>query len=77
LLRFARHDAEVSAPGSSTTRKAGEIISRNNTGPRNAFFIFFVDGMFTTFIARLFTKTSRACTQMHAISCLLRARHAD
>jgi hypothetical protein len=45
--------------------------------PAKIFFIIFVDGMFTTFIARLFTKTSRASRQMRGISCVVHAGHAD
>jgi hypothetical protein len=39
--------------------------------------MIFVDGMFTTFVARLFTKTSDALGQICAISCVMRAGHAD
>jgi len=34
------------------------------------FFIIFVDGIFTTFIARLFTNTSNAISENPAISCV-------
>jgi hypothetical protein len=34
------------------------------------FFIIFVDGIFTTFIARLFTNTSDAVGENPAISCV-------
>jgi hypothetical protein len=51
--------------------------TRSHTGTRNIFFIIFVDGMFTTFIARPFTKTSRVLKRMCAISCVVRAGHAD
>ena len=37
---------------------------------RKNFLIIFVDGMFTTFIARLFTNTSHAIPENHAISCV-------
>ena len=37
---------------------------------RKNFFIIFVDGMFTTFIARPFTNTSHAIRENHAISCV-------
>jgi hypothetical protein len=43
-------------------------IARSHTGTRKNFFIIFVDGMFTTLIARLFTNISHALTQMHAMS---------
>jgi hypothetical protein len=38
-------------------------------GPK-IFFTIFVDGMFTTFIARLFTNTSHAFAGFRAISCV-------
>jgi hypothetical protein len=41
------------------------------------FFIIFVDGMFTTFIACLFTNTSDAIRENGAIACVLHACHAD
>jgi len=50
---------------------------RSNTGTRNIPFIIFVDGMFTSFVARLFTKTCRASKRMRAISCVVHAGHAD
>ena len=58
LLRFARND--------------GTHIetARSHTGTRNIFFSIFVDGMFTTFIVRLFTNTSHVLRQKHAISCV-------
>ncbi len=37
---------------------------------RKNFFIIFVDGMFTTFIACLFTNTSDAIRENPAISCV-------
>jgi hypothetical protein len=37
---------------------------------RKNFFIIFVDGMFTTFIAWPFTNTSHAIPENHAISCV-------
>jgi len=37
---------------------------------RKIFFIIFVDGMFTTFVARLFTNTSHAFDGIRAISCV-------
>jgi hypothetical protein len=39
-------------------------------GNSHHFFIIFVDGMFTTFIVRLFTNTSHVLRQKHAISCV-------
>ena len=41
------------------------------------FFIIFVDGIFTTFIARLFTNTSDAIGENPAMSCVSHAGHAD
>jgi len=52
-------------------------LLRSNTGTRNSFFIIFVDGMFTTFIALAFTKLSQSPQQMRAISCVVHAGHAD
>jgi hypothetical protein len=37
---------------------------------RKIFFIIFVDGMFTSFVARLFTNTSDAFDGIRAISCV-------
>ena len=37
---------------------------------RKNFFIIFVDGMFTTFVARLFTNTSHAIRENLAMSCV-------
>jgi hypothetical protein len=37
---------------------------------RTNFFIIFVDGIFTTFIAGLFTNTSHAIRENHAASCV-------
>jgi hypothetical protein len=37
---------------------------------RKNFFIIFVDGMFTTFIAWPFTNVSHAIPENHAISCV-------
>jgi hypothetical protein len=37
---------------------------------RTNFFIIFVDGIFTTFIAGLFTNTSDAIRENHAASCV-------
>jgi len=37
---------------------------------RKNFFIIFVDGMFTTFIAWPFTNVSHALPENHAISCV-------
>jgi len=51
--------------------------SRSRTGTRNIFFIIFVDEIFTTFIARPFTKTFHALKRMCAISCVMHAGHAD
>jgi len=52
-------------------------LLRSHTGTRNILFIIFVDGMFTTFIARPFTKTFHALKRMRAISCVVHAGHAD
>jgi len=41
------------------------------------FFIVFVDGIFTTFIACLFTNTSDAIRENRTMSCVLHACHAD
>ena len=41
------------------------------------FFIIFVDGMFTTFIAHLFTNVFDAIGKLYAISCVSHAGHAD
>jgi hypothetical protein len=38
--------------------------------PRSNFFIIFVDGIFTTFIACLFTNTSDAIRENSAIACV-------
>jgi hypothetical protein len=54
-----------------------ELLPRSNTGTRNIFFIIFVDGMFTSFIACPFTNTSHASAPMRAISCVVHAGHAD
>jgi hypothetical protein len=40
-------------------------------------FIIFVDGMFTTFIARLFTNAFDASRKNSAIACVVHAGHAD
>ena len=45
--------------------------------PAKVFFIIFVDGIFTTFIARLFTNTSDAIGENPAMSCVSHAGHAD
>jgi hypothetical protein len=73
LLRCARNDGELQrdAQGGASLRP------RSHTGTRKHFFMIFVDGMFTTFVARLFTKTSHAPRQICAISCVMHARHAD
>jgi hypothetical protein len=44
---------------------------------RKNFFSIFVDGMFTTFIGRLFTNASDALNEIRAMSCVLHAGHAD
>ena len=38
--------------------------------PAKIFFIIFVDGIFTTFIAGLFTNTPHAIRENHAASCV-------
>jgi len=48
---------------------AGERRARIAYARKN-FFIIFVDGIFTTFIARLFTNTSHALRKIRAMSCL-------
>jgi hypothetical protein len=52
-------------------------IPPSHTGTRNTFFIIPVDGMFTTLIARLFTKTSREQTRSCVNSCVWHAGNAD
>jgi hypothetical protein len=41
------------------------------------FFIILVDGMFTTFIAHLFTNVFDAIGELRVRSCVSHARHAD
>jgi hypothetical protein len=41
------------------------------------FFIIFVDGIFTTFIAWPFTNAFDALRENHAMSCVSHAGHAD
>ena len=41
------------------------------------FFIIFVDGMFTTFIAHLFTNVFDAIGELRMRSCVSHASHAD
>jgi hypothetical protein len=43
---------------------------RDRARMRKDFFIIFVDGMFTTFSACLFTNTSDAIRENHATSCV-------
>ena len=68
LLRFARNDAE------STSAIPILVLTGEKTVPvfarRTNFFIIFVDGIFTTFIAGLFTNTSHAIRENHAASCV-------
>jgi hypothetical protein len=52
-----------------------ERFARTHT--RKNFFIIFVDGIFTTFIACLFTNTSDAIRENRTISCVSHACHAD
>jgi hypothetical protein len=54
-------------------RGSSESVAR----ARKNFFIIFVDGIFTTFIARLFTNTCDASSDIRATSCVLHAGHAD
>jgi len=48
---------------------AGDVASFRAQMRKN-FFIIFVDGMFTTFIACLFTNASHAIRENPAISCV-------
>jgi hypothetical protein len=75
LLRCARNDVE-----SSARRHLATFASRHHGSRIHAarnFFIIFVDGIFTTFIARLFTNTSDAIRENPAMPCVLHAGHAD
>jgi len=75
LLREACHRARIRA--TRWLAVTGKLLSRSNTGTRNIFFIIFVDGMFTSFIASPFTNTSHAPAPMRAISCVVHAGNAD
>jgi len=67
LLRFARNDVESLV--ASISRDLLRAIMVPLFTARN-FFIIFVDGIFTTFIARLFTNTSDAIRENSATSCV-------
>ena len=56
---------------------AALAMTGTHTGTRKNLFIIFVDGMFTTFIARPFTKTSHGLKRMCGISCVVPAGNAD
>jgi hypothetical protein len=68
LRRFARNDAESSF--ASILRHLLRAITVPVFARRTNFFIIFVDGIFTTFIAGLFTNTSDAIRENHAASCV-------
>jgi len=53
------------------------LTHQSHTKTRKTFVIIFVDGMFTSFLAPPFTKTSHAPAQMRAISCVMHAGNAD
>jgi hypothetical protein len=65
---FAHNDAE------SPVRKHLTTFTRRKYGSRihttHNFFIIFIDGIFTTFIACLFTNTSDAIRENPSISCV-------
>ena len=86
LLRGACHRARIRATrwlamtGQALRSDNVHWNSRHNAcraRPRKNFFTDFVDGMFTTFIASLFTNVSHAIRKNHAIACVSHARHAD
>ena len=68
LRRFARNDAESSF--ASIPRHLLRAITVPVFARRTNFFIIFVDGIFTTFIAGLFTNTPHAIRENHAASCV-------
>jgi hypothetical protein len=80
LLRGACHRARIRATRwLAMTRKAhrqfpSSFSSAKQQVPvfarRTNFFIIFVDGIFTTFIAGLFTNTSDAIRENHVASCV-------
>jgi hypothetical protein len=73
--------------GTSSGRRASRFLPGHDDGtlvvtrPKNRagekFFIFFVDRIFTTLIARLFTKVFDVTARMQAIPCVYRACNAD
>ena len=69
LLRCARNDDERFSHNSVTLELASDV-ARFARSMRKNFFIIFVDGIFTTFIARLFTNTSDAIRENPAMSCV-------
>jgi hypothetical protein len=72
--RFARNDVDGSVRKYLTTFTQLASLTPRNHGSRvrtaRNFFIIFVDGIFTTFIAGLFTNTSHAIRETSAISCV-------
>jgi len=68
LRRFARNGAVSSFTASRDVCSAQSRFPYSHGGP--IFFMFFVDGIFTTFIASLFTNTSDAIGQSCVISCV-------
>jgi hypothetical protein len=74
LLRCARDDGG----GASVQKCTLELEAHHEERrARKNFFTIFVDGMFTTFIARLFTNASDALNEIRAMSCVLHVGHAD
>jgi hypothetical protein len=71
---FARNDVDGSVRKYLTTFTQLASLTPRNHGSRirtaRNFFIIFVDGIFTTFIAGLFTNTSHAIRETSAISCV-------
>jgi len=71
---FARNDVDGSVRKYLTTFTQLASLTPRKHGSRiraaRNFFIIFVDGIFTTFIAGLFTNTSHAIRETSAISCV-------
>ena len=53
------------------------IVHSSRRAYAHNFFIIFVDGMFTTFITRLFTNAFDASRKNSVIACVVHAGHAD
>jgi hypothetical protein len=68
LLRFARNDAERTSAIPILVLVGETTSSRIRTA--HQFLHHLVDGIFTTFIAGLFTNTSDAIRENHAASCV-------